>query len=354
VNSFRDLFHICCRHGYFADGVHRSVTLSPTPDCRRLLDRYGCFFRSYSGGAGVYYSDEALIRSFDETAPFVFTLNGSATDLAGMTDIPAANSATTDSSIFSFSNLSQSQASAGPGTFLPLHDGAAFAGPPLPLRPPRFTHPLGATVRDADLQIVGALGAAVLAIRAPARPISSVSPDLTGVPEGAYRLMLGHAKLLDFYLTAASSIRRWGAISIFAGGPKMSGVPLAGRVLGDNGPLPQPPEFAISLDPRKSVWRYLIISQSAADRTYADCRIIGSTRGNGAAPMVFSKPEPQTVLGKAAWLFTSDAPIPLYERPSDKFEFLLKRDTAAEGAGVALPYAGTADTGQFSDIYVYL
>src|SRR5262249_54554970 len=75
--QYAALFRIECLHGYFGGGPCRSLVLTPTEDCRALLERYRMLFRQSTGGAVIHaplQSPPDLLQQFDESVPFTFRL----------------------------------------------------------------------------------------------------------------------------------------------------------------------------------------------------------------------------------------------------------------------------------------
>lgn len=384
IAAYSELFRIDCLHGYFADGRCRSLALAPTAECARLLDRCGCIFRATVGGGTVYSSSPRLLGLFNETAPFAFDLISVGSELASYTEIAPAQTAMPGAAVYYFSNLQDYGAAAagavaaGSQWLHPPDD--PFKGGPLPVKPAQFTYACVKPVSAAQARVLDALGREVRSFATPAQATAVLSLDLTGLPPGRYRLKLDGADDYDFYLSGSANPRRWGVVEIFAGGPAMPSIPQPCRVLKDGAALNPPAAFVISLPPRASRWRYYIVSQSPADRAYADFTIAGSLRngavrngsvrnGNGAAsakaapPMSFLPAVSRQFNGQAAWVFESTTPIPLYEYPSDHYEFSLLA-AGRSGGGVSLPYANAAttrleraaggDPQPWSEIYVYL
>jgi hypothetical protein len=375
TTKYKELFQIQCRHGYFADHRCRALELSPTEQCGRLLDRYRCLFRATAGGGAVFYGEDdgqSLLRRFEEATPFTFFLTNPDRQLATITEIGTDQTGAPAESLYYFNNLRENAATVDGVQTLLLHPaGDAFAGGPLPIRPAQFVCPLARTVRAAKLELFDALQREIWNSQTPAGETASVSLNLSNVASGRHQLRVNGEDAYDFYLSDMAAAKHWGLIEIFAGGPAMAGiVPKRCQVLDENGGPQAPGPFTIALKPRESCWRYYIISQSTADRTYDGYQIVGGApragKTNGSASIAFSPPTQQEVNGKDAWVFESINPIPLYEVPGDQHEFNLKSNGRADGGAgpAALPY-GRADTTRLehgpdgkprmcSEIFVYL
>lgn len=317
ASRYTELFRLQCRHDYFADGVCHLLEATPTAQCRRQLDRYGGIFRPIPGGGVVCFDDRNLLRLFDETTPFAFSLTGPAATLAACTDPGTAPAMPPSDGLFYFSNLA--------GQTLLHPTGAPFAEGALPVQSPRAAA-RAETVTD------------MLGNRLPA--------DLGALPEGRYRWPEDGG---DFYLSGLPAAARWGVAEIFFRGA---------------GDIPKAPTvYAIALAARRSVWRYHIVSQSAVDRTYGDYRIAGTPiSGAAGGPIDFAAPVTESIGGKAAWMFESSVPIALRQYPADHYAFTLRRN-GSETGGIALPYADSATTRLIEDakgvracseIFVYL
>jgi hypothetical protein len=375
VTSYKPLFHIRCRHGYFADQVCRPLRLSPTPLCSRLLERHGCLFRQTDGGGSVYFATApdgtTPLRLFDETTPFAFALTGPAAQITSFTEIDPAAAASPSTSLYSFNNREEQVATFDGEECLLLHPpGAPFASAAVPVRPPRFVHRFAKPVRAAAVQVSDMLRNKVFDTRTPAQETSALPVDLSRVPEGRYRLTVNNRDPVEFYLSVVAPAARWGMIEIFAGGPAMKGLPKRCRVLGPDGTPGPPATFVLALEPRRSIWRYYVVSQNSADRTYDGYGIAGGpprgAKANGNGTIAFSAPAKQKINGKDVWIFESAAAIPIFEQPGDRHEFTLKNN--AKGGGGAgpftLPYAQPDTTRLLpgpdgkprncSEIFVYL
>jgi hypothetical protein len=372
---YPELFRIQCRHRYFADQRCPALEVTPTPLCSRLLEGGGFLFRREPGGGCVYYDSSAEgqrhISRFHETSPFSFALTGSAAELASVTEMAPMQSGSGWRTIRYFCNLSRDAAAPSAGREVLLHPpGEPFRNANLPLRPPQFDLSSHGSVIPDTLRLFDMLGNKVPKIACKKegadKPVSVVSLNLSGINEGRYLLQIHPGENYDFYLSSVAPSVRWGVIEIFAGGPGMPWIIRGGSVLGldELGPV----TFTICLEPRRSVWRYYIVSQSPADRTYDGYQILGTPprgKANGTPPMAFSPPIREKLNGKNAWVFESKDPIPLYEYPPDWHEFTLRSNAPGAGFGpFALPYArpentwlerGPNDqTRSCSEIYVYL
>ena len=75
--KYVELFSIRCLHDYFADHICKALSLRPTVECSRLLERYKCLFRPTADGGAVYCSEVAQgnsLQGYQEARPFSFTL----------------------------------------------------------------------------------------------------------------------------------------------------------------------------------------------------------------------------------------------------------------------------------------
>jgi len=328
---YEELFRIECRHGYFADGQCRLLTLSPTMRCRRMLDRDDCLFRPAVGGGAIYRRMPAV--PFEDAAPLAFALVAQSTALVECTEMDGAQGGIPDGSIHYFNNLADHRATLDGVDRQLLHPpGQPFAQGPLPVYPPRFDYPCA-----VPMGLFDPLGNQIDRLQ-PSAGFCSLD-----VPEGRYQLRGDDGARHDFYCSVTSPASLWGIVEIFPGAPAL---------------------FTVALEPRKSIWRYVVVSQSTVDRAYDDFRVVGSSSNNGDGGTIptFAAPVRQRIRGKDAWIFDSTAPITLREYPADRYAFALKREEAA--GGFALPYAQAnrtrlargpdGDVRAYSEIYVYL
>ncbi len=339
VTRYASVFEIQIRHAYFGDGVCRLMHLAPTPECERLMGRNACLFRKLDGG-GALYCDTA--EALNETRPFVFTLRAPLPELAHSTDIAP------DSQVYYFDNLGTNTPLTIKGQeFCLLHEPEKpVNGNAIPVSPPRFTYTFAAPVDPADVVVFDAQGLPVWKPPAADRQIPSLLLDLSALPEGRYRLQVKGATVHDFLLSTMAAAGVWGVIAIY--------------------PCASDTRFAISLLSRKSIWRYYVISQSPADRTYDNFTIAGGppkgSKSNGTPAIEFAPPQRQRINGKEAWVFESSDTIPLYEYPGDHYDLSL--NAKGKNNGTSLPYARSETTrlertaaGELrycSEIYLYL
>ncbi len=315
-NQYRELFHIDCLHSYFADGRCRTLELRPTVECSRLLERYQCLFRPYEGGGAVYYSErdgQSSLRHFDEVSPFAFALRSTDPGLVTYTEVETPRSPS--DSLHYFSNLKED----------------TMAGGALPVRPPQFVR----TIPRA--QLTNALRGQIWNPDGPLPEVGRYTLSSLDPPGTNY----------DIYLSNLSALAHWGVVEIFAGGPAQAPFLAESNLVVEAGGTLRPQRaFTISLNACKSIWRYYIVSQSSADRSFGDAQIIGNAPGGKQPPVTFSTPVQQKIDGKDAWVFESAAAISLCEVPGGQHEFTLKPN-GRNGAGarsVALPYGKASST----------
>lgn len=362
TTQYRELFRIRCRHGYFADQRCRVLALTPTAECNRLLDRYRCLFRAAADGGAVYCGEQNgqnMLRLFDETTPFAFALDNRDPAFETFTEMDSGRTGAPAESLYYFSNAREYVDIADERERLLLHPpGNAFTGGRLPVRPARFVY--GFPKGEAKLQLFDAFQRQVWNSD---KPAGDIGP-------GCYQLRTNGGNAYDFYLSAAAA-RHWGLVEIFAGGPALAKtLPENCQVLDAKGIFCAGQSFTISMEARRSFWRYYIVSGSTADRMYDGYRIVADPPRSGKTKsgegIVFSAPVRQKVGDKDAWVFESTTPIPLSEIPGDRHEFTLRSDGRTGGgvSSVTLPYGQPANTrlengprgGQcmWSEVYVYL
>lgn len=372
---YSPLFSIECRHDYFSGAVCKPLSLRPTEDCLRLLDRYQGLFRATPSGCTVAFAiqDEIdFLALYSENAPFSFDLISADPHLLNYTDVDrAAGAGVLAEQLYYFNNLGDAVDEAGDRRLLHPR-GLALAAGPLPVRARRFTHRLEHPAEVAGLSVIDTLTGDPVWRSAPVAPAARAVPiDLASLPDGRYRLREDERDAMAFYLSDAPSAGRWGVVDIYPGGPAMAGrVPESLRVLDDAG-HPLPKTFAIRLNNRATLWRYHIVNPNPDDHSYDGHQVEGIFRrtpkqsDQQGAPIQFVEKAPMRVDGRPARVFESVQPIALYERPGDAHEFFFKANGQGERGGRAfrLPYATGESTRleeidgarrMVSEIYVYL
>lgn len=372
--SYKPLFTLELLHDYFADRGCRGLDLTPTPECRRLFERYRLMFRPASNGGTVSYGAHPeidFLALFNEARPFTFILNATDGQFGNYTDLPASGLSPSDS-LYYFDNL-KPHPTKGPGGKLLLHPpGQAGALGPLRVYPQAFDYPFDPPARNIRLRVSDALQKQVVwDARTPDRELASFPVSFGELPEGRYSLAVGRKKPVGFYLSERPAVRQWGVIQIFAGGSAMAGlVPEAGRVIGPAG-RPEPKTYTLWFSNRRTLWRYYIFSTAPGERDYGDCQLSGVSKrlakhGSDEGRMAFvRRPEPVSVQGRAAWVFESAQDIPLWQYPANEHQFTLKGNGRLDGGGrsFVLPYGESGNTRlegaggrqrMCSEIFVYL
>jgi len=377
--SYRELFRIDCRHGYYADQRCPALNLSPTAACSRMLDRYRCLFRADADGGAVFCAEQnggSVLETFDEAAPFSFAIACASPGLEAFTEMPPGQTGPPDESVYSFSNVAEyTETVDGAERFL-LHPPANAFGGLLPVRTPQLLYKLPKPLRDPKLQLFDAFQREVRNGFWETGPVTlmrsgettAIALNLSRIYTGRYQLKTNGDNPYDFYLGDPATARHWGVVDIFAGGSALANtLPALCQVVPVNGIFCAGQSFTISMQARTSIWRYYIVSQSTKDRNYDGYQIVaGPPRGGKAAagPSIgFDPKAQQQVGGLDAWVFESRTPIALFQIPGDRHEFLL-RPAGRTSGGVALPYARVDNTRLeyapdgaprvCSEIYVYL
>jgi hypothetical protein len=370
--SFQPLFAIELLHGYFADGLCKVLTLAPTAETRRLMDRYRLLFRPSANGGTVSWSrhpDIDFLQLFNETIPFAFTLTCGDLEFTRYTELDAAAAmASPADTVFYFNNLDPASGPVAGRADLLLHPpGRAFAAGALPVRPAQSRLSFDPPARKASLKILDTLtGQAVRQFQTADGETRFFPLDLSGLDPGRYQLAINRKKPTAFYLSETPAVRCFGVVEIFAGGPAMGErVPAACRVIDPAG-RPEPKTFAVRFDNRRTTWRYYVFAASG-ERSFEGYQVLGQSRraanGNGAIRFL-ARPEPVDLEGRPARVFESEEPIALWQSPAEEHAFTLKPNgRVGGGASFPLPYAessGTRLEGEgtarrmVSEIFVYL
>jgi len=65
MSAWQPLLSVRVEHGFYAGGVCRGLSVTPSADTQRMLDRAGCVLRSDNGGIAVLADAERIGRFFD-------------------------------------------------------------------------------------------------------------------------------------------------------------------------------------------------------------------------------------------------------------------------------------------------
>lgn len=330
--GYQRWFDISCTHSYFADQTCRPLSFIPTPDCRRLLQRYRLLFRAVPGGAEVYYNPEdplKLLDGYAEKQPFTFAIHCSDPALLSFTHIASPTQCLDVPGIYYFDNLASALIDNDKRL---LHaPGSPFGTGKLPLRAPRFN------VSSTDNSAAGAsvsLHGQSEAVWQTDGPLPA-TVDLAGLDDGRYRLHIGDDSTQDFYLSAdINAARQWGVAAIhIASDP--------------NAKLGQ--SYQIQLARRECVWCYYLISRSLEEGPIAGTILTSDRRreiGEPAAAINFDSVQPSTTVnGLPAMMYKSRQRLPLYEVPDSDLSFSFRADAgrASPGTERSLPYARPAE-----------
>ena len=361
------LFRIECLHGYFGGGPCRSLDVSPTEDCRQIMDRYRMLFRSQVGGGIVYGPKESppdLLKQFDEIAPLTFSLTSNDPALGNYTQVNPRK-ADPRETIFYFDNrVDYAQGNSGQPCQLYGHKPLAQAAIPIRQKMCTIT-----SLRPGDLTITEPLSGETLqqGTLAAKRPLQL---DLRKLPEGLYQRQIANKPPRRFYLTNQLPSRRWGVISIYAGGIRqVDGLPENCQVIERDGTV-HPRIFVLSLEDRKTIWRYYIIpSDDKQDFSHFEvARTIKKGPVTTAAvenEALFAFKETVPIDGRTAWVFESNSPLPLLLCPTNAFSLTLRANKNGKSgqSAIRLPYPqpasltmkqGTPPGQMCSEIFVYV
>ncbi|TKC88715.1 hypothetical protein FAZ69_13260 [Trinickia terrae] len=345
------LFTLQCRHGYFADGVCRALSLAPTPNCAQLLARYRLRFQPLPGGGTVHYEDGASpLAQFTESAPLAFWLISRDPALSDYTDVAGKRAA----GLFYFDNL-HCEPETETGSTL---SGGPLAVPCLPARPPRFGLPVDPPRRAARLELFGPLPGAVPVWQAqsPDASLAALPLDFGALDEGRYRLNADGVQLLDFWLGNPPA-NAWGVAAIYLGGPRLAdSVPAAACAIGRTGEI-SVRTYGIELTARSLLWRYHLIGRS--EMNFANYQLVANRTAGG--PVHFDGAPGDPVAGQPSYCFTAREPLALAERPGDTVSVQLASLLHARpqlSVNLAYPrpgnVSGAQDGQQFADVFVYL
>jgi hypothetical protein len=357
------------RHAHFADGRCPALELRPTVHCARMLERYRLHWLPTRDGGSIHRWTESgehretslLGRLFNEATPFAFTLTTRDPEFERYTADSFAWEGRTDVTVPTvayFSNLALGTQSSDDtrGPALLLHGSNQPMATRLPvLRRGSVTLP-SSTDAAADVKVATALGAP---LDGPwTRDTARRSVDLRAMPEGRFIVRVGSEMVSDAWWSEPSPPGPWGVVELFVGGRRMQGVP-PDRALLDVLMRPAPRRFAITLEPRATCWRYLVISatRSTLDETTM------SVVSEGDLASEFTREKSRVVDGRLAAVFESARDLPLLQSPKARHTMTLN---TVGGRGLRLPYPraeGTrieplpdgARASRFvSEVYVYV
>jgi hypothetical protein len=374
VVRYTELFRIECLHGYFGGAACGSLVLSPAEDCRALMERYRMLFRGSAGGGVVYapvQSPPDLLQGFDEWLPFTFRLSDTGADLNSYTDLASAESAAPAETLFHFDNSADQQAEVFGSRRQLLHPaGSPFSGAAITVQPKRFRYTLPPSASKGILHVLEPFTGQILWERPVQDSRSPFFLDLRQLPEGRYILAMEKQELLKFYLSDRPAAQQWGAISIYVGGSRQALALSANCRVVDGDGMVTPKTFTLALESQKTIWRYYVIDPSGK-QDFGKYELTATLRKSmaaeaDAADLRFSRlPDTVPIDGRTAWVFESQAPLPLLQSPYTEFSLTLRPNGNGKRGdrAIHLPYAQAGSlvfkksegARQFcSEIFVYL
>lgn len=341
--TYTSWLRIDIRHSYFSDGVCAALSCKPTATSLAWMAGMGLLFRPQRGGGTLYYTDASRLQSFDMPLALEFSLACSDSDILNFSDFDYKElTGDLGNSLFYFNNLASKEPTLSPD----LQSSLLNIWAPQCSYSPENASDVTYTIRDSlcgEIYWQGVPGGD-----------GDLHIDMGQAPSARYVLYAGEDALIPFYL--ADRKREWGIIAIYLGGsaqlPFMQNACpaiLASSIVPD-------PVYTLNLAERQTTWRYRVFSHASDPHMYDTYQVVGQNI-KSKQQRQFAKSNPE----KAGdpWLFTSDDPIPIQERPKDWEYYLCKQNSSrnkvmlsyARGGLTVLP---TSDGGYFSDIYVYL
>lgn len=265
------LFGLTATHAYFSDGRCRTLSLFPTPECTRQMDRHRLLFRADAGGGTMFAHLDG--PPVDAGTVFAFEARWSDPNWIHYTDLALGpDGFAPRTSVFFLT--SRTEANDDPH---PLHAAPTVTtDDQVPVRPPVFGVPFAPrldVVDDAGTVVWSAptLDATRDESHAESRDDSRaestdgptdgaarasgpVQVDLRGEPPGRYRLRSDGRVTETFFRTDRPASSLWGVVEVV-----WTDAFAQGRDAGDG-----PPVFTTHFGRRSTVWRYRI------DRRYRD------------------------------------------------------------------------------------
>ncbi len=372
--SYSILFSVECLHGYFGGGPCRSLSLHPDEGCKALLGRYRLLFRSAPGGCTVYAPSQTpldLLRRFDESLPFTFTLKNNDPLLESYTDLDRGTADGPAATLFHFDNATNREGEFFGATRQLLNDPSNhLTDAVLSVLPSVFDYmPEDPAASGKSLQIKDPLSGQIVWQCPVNKPSAPLRVDLRSLPEGRYNRTMDSIELKPFYLSNRPAAQQWGACSIYIGGQMQAPYLPAQCQSIDQSGVTRQRTFTLVLESRKTYWRYYIIDP-AGKQDFGSYELIGTLR-NPLARSIASEieflrsPDPATVDGRTAWVFEAQTPLPLLHSPSSMHLTLTLRPANGKRGerSLALPFANAGglvrrNTSQprswSSEVFVYV
>jgi hypothetical protein len=395
IIDFATLLRVELRHLYYTSGLAENIAARPTPECARMLQKFGLLFRATAEGFCLFQQVERAeagalrpLKPLPAGARLGFLLTARHNDLLGCSDLPLAPE---PDPIYCFHNL---RANTQEGRLLLSGDtGSPYvtADDRLPLKPLQFATTVASDAPQVAFALSDAWGAPIdnraIAVTA-GRARYSVDLRLRG--EGRYGLSVDGRPAQAFYAAPQSHFegRTFGIIEIH----HRPEVPADYALIDpDDGRL-TPRTYTLIINNRRTRWRYYFVHKyrmtqmtpqnwprswpadwptsmpatwppdwpAAWPRDYAvSYPLNGDVRLRPLPAAAKAMPD-----GALAIPFVSDQALPLQQQPP---KGIALRHTGGNGGGSGiqemenLPAPAVsalvpAETGEelFSEVYVYL
>ena len=365
---YEPLFRLRLEHNYFSEGNSPAISIVPTTETERIMQRLGIRMTARNYGVELFYNKgtmpEGQLLSIDAPVRLAFILRPTDPLFQNYTDLLPMMGGT---SIRYLNNLSP-QPDQPPGTFQ-VANGKNFTAHPRSFNIEVNTPGKPIALKDELENVLHTfLGSVDPADASP--PISLLNDDgariqlnLNGEPSGFYTLMEEDEILQQFIL----SPQNWtagdvGLLSVYLGdtGAKGKHILIDGTVT--------PEDFNLTFAVRETKWRYYMIDN--ANIGYSNLQLLDSDSRLPLTPPAVGPTSKQLPDGSTAMVLTTPTAIPLRQRPGSRFLLSIK-PTASERATtitVELPSADASrisrndsllpdapeDPFFYSDMYVYL
>ncbi len=314
------------RHGYYANDIWQDAEIEPSETTALMFQRYGCRLRKTAAGAEIWYQTSngvAPLKSIPAETSLGFILSSSTQYFHTFTQ--TADAGMEDVLVFRDTQTASTGA---------LGMDARFFSPPagvgMPVKSADFQQSFRTPRAAQQVSVVGASDG-VIYWQEPNRQTAfkSLALKLTGVPEGLYSLRFDHDSVMDFVLLNTPN-----AVGYISLTPAGKDIPPTQRMVLDGNTI-QPQTLMLKLEPRTSIWRYVVsgLPDQAATIT---------TKEGGDT---FTSPKPLQVTGRAAVEFMSKAALPLRQSQTARDSFALTfNDHNGVPAKIALPIASPQTT----------
>ena len=365
--QYESLSSIQLKHDYFPDGNCPAVSLIPTLETGRTMQKLGIRIGAKKIGAELFYNKGTMpqgqLLQTDAPVRLTFILRTEDSLFLNYTDLPPSMDS---DSIRYLTNLR-------PQPDQPAEAFKVNNGELLPIVPSSFT--IGVTPGER-LSLIDELGNELCVftgeedaedpshvIKITKEDLSEIVVNLSGEPEGLYTLKEG-GKILKQFINAPQNLQAGDVclLSVYLGDTGAAGkhILIDGAV--------EPVDFNLTFLVRETKWRYHLIDNGNAG--YTNYQLLDAETRQPLAPPADPPVTKQMPDGSTAVVLTSKGKIPLRQRPGARFLLSMEKGGPERTTPIILnlpsadasrisrdnpPPPGTSeDPAFYSDMYVYL